>query len=62
MVLELLVGWLRHNKLVGGGIEVEAGVRGEMNGGGRDGREEPNAETVVELEQMSRRLIVIPSD
>jgi hypothetical protein len=53
MVLERLVGWLRHNKRVGEGTEAEAGVREEMNGGGKDGREELNAGTVVvELQRM----------
>ena len=64
MVLERLVGWLRlYNKEAGEGTEAEAGAREEMSGGGKDGREEQNAGTVVvELARMSRRLVVIASD
>jgi hypothetical protein len=64
MVLERLAVWLRlYNQPVGEGTEAEAGVREEMNGGGKGGREEPSAGTVVvELERMSRRLVVIASD
>jgi hypothetical protein len=64
MVLERLVVWLRlYNQLVGEGTEAEAGVREEMSGGDKDGREEPSAGTVVvELARMSRRLVVIASD
>jgi hypothetical protein len=62
MVLERLAVWLRHNKQVEEGTEAEAGVREEMSGGDKDGREERNAGTVVDLERMSRRLVVIASD
>jgi len=64
MVWERLAGWLRlHSQQVGEETEAEAGVREEMNVGGKDGREELNAGTVVvELEEMSRRLVAIASD
>jgi len=46
--LDLLGDWLRrHNQQVWEGIEAEAEVREGMSGGGRGGREEPNAGTVV---------------
>jgi hypothetical protein len=63
MVLELLEGWHhRHNQLVAG-IEAEAEAREEMSGGSKDGREEPNAGTVVvERQQMKPRLGLIASE
>jgi hypothetical protein len=48
MVLDLLGDWLRrHNQQVREGTEAEVEARGGTSGGRRDGREEPNAETVV---------------
>ena len=48
MVLDLLGDWLRrHNYQVWEETEAEVEARGGTSGGGRDGREEPNAGTVV---------------
>jgi len=48
MVLDLLGDWLSlHNQLVQEGTDPEVEARGGTSGGGRDGRGEPNAGTVV---------------